>query len=91
MVFTLDYFNFPLIDNTRLSHNHRFALILENFDEESIDVKGVLFPGLYASRRDKPFLNEAIQQLKDEQKSFSGESTESQNGGINDAEQKGGV
>ncbi len=91
MEFTLDYFNFPLIDNTRLSHNHRFALILEKFDQESIDVKGVLFPGLYASQRDKPFLNEAIQQLKDQQKSFSGESAESQNGGINDAEQKGGV
>jgi hypothetical protein len=91
MVFTLDYFNFPLIDNTRLSHNHRFALILEKFDQESIDVKGVLFPGLYASQRDKPFLNEAIQQLKDQQKSFSGESTESQNGGINDSEQKEGV
>ncbi len=91
MVFTLDYFNFPLIDNTRLSYNHRFALILEKFDEKFIDVKGVLFPGLYASQRDKPFLNEAIQELKDQQKSFSGKSTESQNGGINDTESKGGV
>jgi hypothetical protein len=30
-------------------------------------VKGVLFPGLYASQRDKPFLNEAIEQLKNQQ------------------------
>ena len=29
--FTLDFFNFPLIDNTRLSNNQRFTLILKNF------------------------------------------------------------
>jgi hypothetical protein len=62
--FTLDFFNFPLIDNTRLSHNHRFALIIEEFDDNSIELKGVLFPGVYASQRDKPFLNEAIDDLK---------------------------
>lgn len=67
MEFTLDFFNFPLIDNTRLSNNHRFALIMDGFDEQAISVKGVLFPGLYASQRDKPFLNEAIEQLKNQQ------------------------
>jgi hypothetical protein len=30
-VFTLDYFNFPTIDNTRLPNNDRFALALEDF------------------------------------------------------------
>lgn len=67
MEFTLDFFNFPLIDNTRLSHNQRFALVLEQFDINTIKVTGVVFPGLYASERDKPFLNEAIQELKDQQ------------------------
>lgn len=62
--FKLDFFNFPLIDNTRLSENHRFALVIENFDSNSIELKGVLFPGVYASQRDKPFLNEAIDDLK---------------------------
>jgi hypothetical protein len=62
--FNLDFFNFPLIDNTRLSQNHRFALIIEGFDDNSIELKGVLFPGVYASQRDKPFLNEAIDDLK---------------------------
>ncbi len=62
--FNLDFFNFPLIDNTRLSHNHRFALIIEEFDSNTIELKGVLFPGVYASQRDKPFLNEAIDDLK---------------------------
>lgn len=62
--FNLDFFNFPLIDNTRLSNNHRFALIIEDFDFKTIEIKGVLFPGVFASQRDKPFLNEAIDELK---------------------------
>lgn len=62
--FKLDFFNFPLIDNTRLSHNHRFALVIEDFDSNTIELKGVLFPGVYASQREKPFLNEAINDLK---------------------------
>ena len=64
--FTLDFFNFPLIDNTRLSNNQRFTLILEKFDTNTIKVAGMVFPGLYASQRDKPFLNEAIQELNDQ-------------------------
>jgi hypothetical protein len=68
MNFNLDYFNFPLIDNTRLPNNHRFALVLEKFGEQQIKVRGILFPGMYASQRDKPFLNEAIQQLNTQQK-----------------------
>lgn len=76
MEFTLDFFNFPLIDNTRLSSNHRLALIMDGFDERAISVKGVLFPGLYASQRDKPFLNEAIQQLKSQQGTLSKQQAE---------------
>lgn len=65
--FTLDYFNFPLIDNTRLSDNERFAIVLEEFNRGELILKGILFPGVYASQRDKPYLNEAIQDLKTQQ------------------------
>lgn len=68
--FTLDYFNFPLIDNTRLSDNERFAIVLEDFNRGEVVLKGVLFPGIYASQRDKPYLNEAIQDLKIQQVSI---------------------
>ncbi len=61
--FTLDYFNFPLIDNTRLSDNQRFALVLAGFDENTIKVEGVLFPGEFSSQRDKPYLMDAIKAL----------------------------
>lgn len=75
--FTLDFFNFPLIDNSRLSNNQRFALIIEKFDNNSIKFAGMVFPGLYASQRDKPFLNEAIQELGDQQKQNDPESGDS--------------
>lgn len=68
--FTLNYFNFPLIDNTRLSNNERFAIVLEEFDRGEVILKCVLFPGVYASQRDKPYLNEAIQDLKIQQVSI---------------------
>jgi len=68
--FSLDYFNFPLIDNTRLSNNERFAIVLEDFNRGELVLRGVLFPGVYASQRDKPYLNEAIQDLKIQQKSI---------------------
>lgn len=67
MNFNLDYFNFPLIDNTRLPNNHRIALVMEKFGEAQLKFKAILFPGMYASQRDKPFLNEAIQQLDNQQ------------------------
>jgi hypothetical protein len=70
--FNLDFFNFPLIDNTRLSNNHRFALVIEEFDANTVELKGVLFPGVYASQRDKPFLNEAIDDLKANKNSDEG-------------------
>ena len=69
--FTLDFFNFPMIDNTKLTGNTRFALILTQFDLENIEVDnvkvtGICFPGSYASERDKPFLTEVLDSLKQE-------------------------
>lgn len=64
MKFNLDYYNFPLIDNTRLSDNQRFGLVLSGFDENSIQVEGVLFPGEFSSQRDKPYLMDAIKSLE---------------------------
>lgn len=64
MKFKLNYFSFPMIDNTRLSGDHRFALILRKFNQDEILIEGFIFPGTYASYRDKPFLNDAVDQLK---------------------------
>ncbi|WP_114325841.1 hypothetical protein [Candidatus Colwellia aromaticivorans] len=61
--FKLDYFNFPMVDNTRLQNNHRFAIVLENLDLKSddphIELIGIMFPSEYASLRDRPGMSEA--------------------------------
>jgi hypothetical protein len=63
--FDLDFFDFPMIDNTRLSDDQRFALVLEQFSPDVITVLGIVFPGLYSSQRDKPFLDVVIDQLQE--------------------------
>ena len=69
--FELDFFNFPVVDNTRLSHNHRFAIVLEEFwaklgddDEPYLEISGVVFPAEYASLKDRPGMKEAMQLLQ---------------------------
>jgi hypothetical protein len=64
--FDLGYFDFPMIDNTRLQGDHRFALVLVDFAKDHIELAAVLFPGLYASQREQPFLNEVINQVQEQ-------------------------
>jgi hypothetical protein len=61
--FWLRFFDFPMIDNTRISHNQRCAIVLTAFGEASADITAVYFPGSYASLKDKPYYEEAIQNL----------------------------
>jgi hypothetical protein len=65
--FTLDFFNFPKIDNTRLTRNQRFALIMESYDQEvgKILMAAVIFPSEYASLSDRPGMKEAIKIMQD--------------------------
>lgn len=63
--FTLNPFNLPLIDNSLLSHDQRFALVMRDPDFNSeLEIVGILFPGAYAGRRDKLTLDQAIEALK---------------------------
>ena len=69
--FQLDFYNFPVVDNTRLSHNHRFAIVMEDFNvnlfsevDPQIAISGVVFPAEYASLRDRPGMEEAMQLLQ---------------------------
>lgn len=65
--FTLDHFNFPKIDNTRLSDNQRFAMVLENYetmgDNPEIVIAAVIFPSEHSSLRDRPSMEEAVELL----------------------------
>jgi len=65
--FWLDYFDFPMVNNTHLSEAQRCAIVLKNLDHESgADLALVYFPGSYASLRDKPYIDEILNDLKSE-------------------------
>jgi hypothetical protein len=61
--FTVSFFDFPMIDNLRIANGQRLALVLTNFSDQSADVTAVLFPGAYASLKEKPYYNEVIQSV----------------------------
>jgi len=63
--FSVSYFDFPMIDNTRLVGGQRCAVVLNQISEQSADITLVLFPGTYASLKEKPYYNEVIESVLD--------------------------
>ena len=63
--FWLGHFDFPMIDNIRLSHDQRMAVVLNNFDVRhgSADLTVAYFPGKYAGLREKPYYDEVLAKL----------------------------
>jgi hypothetical protein len=61
--FWVGYFDFPMIDNTRLPYDQRAAVVLNSFEDGFAGVTLALFPGSYASLKDKASLQEVIQNL----------------------------
>jgi hypothetical protein len=61
--FWVGFFDFPMIDNTRLPHDQRAAVILNAFEDGSADITLAYFPGSYASLKEKPFYGEVLQNL----------------------------
>jgi hypothetical protein len=66
--FSVSYFDFPMIDNTRLVGGQRCAAVLNNISDQSADITLVLFPGTYASLKEKPYYNEVIESVLDANK-----------------------
>ena len=58
--FGVSYFDFPMIDNTRLAGGQRCAVVLNSFSDQSADITLVLFPGSYASLKERPYYDEVI-------------------------------
>jgi hypothetical protein len=63
--FGVTFFDFPMIDNTRLSGGQRCSVVLNSFSDQSADLTLVLFPGTYASLKEKPYYNEVIENVLD--------------------------
>lgn len=62
--FTVGFYDFPVIDNTRLPSGVRCAVTLANFSPVAADITTVCFPGEYASLKDRPYYDEVIQKLR---------------------------
>ncbi|GIK33728.1 MAG: hypothetical protein BroJett010_02870 [Gammaproteobacteria bacterium] len=63
--FTVGFYDFPVIDNTRLPSGTRCAVTLSNFSPVAADITAVCFPGEYASLKDRPYYDEVIQKLRE--------------------------
>jgi hypothetical protein len=61
--FGVSYFDFPMIDNTRLVGGQRCSVVLNSISDQSADITLVLFPGSYASLKEKPYYNEVIESV----------------------------
>jgi len=62
-VFWVGFFDFPMVDNTRLSNGDRCAIVLRKFGRSSAEITLVYFPGSRASLKDKPYYDEVLTTL----------------------------
>ena len=74
-VFTVSPFDFPMIDNTRLPHGWRCAIVVRKFGDPNVEITLVYFPGSRASLKEKPFYDEAMHDLLTTRSSLNKEET----------------
>jgi hypothetical protein len=56
--FGVGFFDFPMIDNVRLTEDQRFAIVLNELGPSRANITLVYFPASYASLKDKPYYEE---------------------------------
>jgi hypothetical protein len=61
--FWVGVFDFPMIDNTRLSGGERCAVSVTALNPSVLSVALVYFPGSRASLKEKPYYDELIRDL----------------------------
>ncbi len=70
--FWVGLYDFPMIDNTRLSNDQRCSVVINAFDTESADITLAYFPGSYASLKEKPYYQEVVQKLMKTNSTYNG-------------------
>ncbi len=63
--FWVGFFDFPMIDNIRLSHDQRSSIVLTEFEDGSADISVLEFPGSHASLKEKPYFEEILHNLRE--------------------------
>ena len=61
--FQVGFYDFPLIDNTRLANGMRCAVTLSAWSKSNADLTTTCFPGEYASLKDRPYIDEVMKKL----------------------------
>ena len=61
--FWVGFFDFPMINNTRLSHDQRCAVVLDLFDGHLAVIRALYFPGSRASLRDRSYYEDIVEHL----------------------------
>ena len=62
--FTVGFYDFPMIDNTRLSGDQRAGVVLNQINEGGADLTLLYFPGSYASLKEKVSYDEVVENLR---------------------------
>jgi hypothetical protein len=63
--FTIDFFEFPMIDNTRLINDKRCAVVMRDFDTANkfIEMDLIFFPGSHSSLKERPYYDDIVAKL----------------------------
>jgi len=65
VAFHVGYYDFPMIDNTRLTKDQRAAVVLNAFEPgAAADLTVVIFPGSYASLKEHVSIDELVGKLR---------------------------
>ena len=62
-MFSVGFYDFPLIDNTRLANGQRCAVTMSAWSKTNADLTITCFPGEYASLKDRPYIDEVMRKL----------------------------
>ena len=63
--FAVDFFEFPMIDNTRLINDKRCAVVMRDFDPANkfIELDLIFFPGSHSSLKERPYYDDIVSKL----------------------------
>ncbi len=63
--FTIDFFEFPMIDNTRLINDKRCSVVMRDFDtvNKFMEIDIIFFPGSHSSLKERPYYDDIVSKL----------------------------
>lgn len=64
VTFEVGFFDFPMVDNTRLGGGDRCAVVLNGFGEYEAQLSLVYFPGSRASLKEKQYYDDIVRDLR---------------------------